>query len=1591
MVFRSGIGFKSVFLLTAHPYIFSNGYQIRFSEVPCPECDIAYIVPEWVDTNPSIFDIQKVYGRNGTLPTTTLVLPLKADKMKAVKEQLSSLHPELLLFLSKIKRLSVKEDNENPSLNTIRAISISTERDFVAKKNIDAESYTVHLTAEEEGVESEGECGYFMWRQKFPVKKENKVDKRRELEEWHITLAFPYGKRLNRGMSSPGIYAFLPTETVTNFPFIMQADFLLPSSRETILWDDLWNQGILDCIPTAFIDAFVSLVRTREDAPASTLASMFAFLPLNTSCHQKLNMIRDSIKIKLLLENVIPSESHSSQKIFHKPQEVCRLNRSFWKILLKAKQEGIKLHNLSSQGKHILHSSFDQDKYNDVLNFLDVKYVGNEWYPKCIQSCNLVLGVGEDIYIELLQFIATNWSSHFDKSAMRNIPLLKYVAASGDLSLLSVHETANQFSGPVLCRSQDVHHMSWLIQWSKEFGSAAGLLFLPEKMQKGCSKLEGVLIWLRDYVKVKTLSVYEYASLLQNSLNNSCRMIFAFTHFLYHSYTDGYLSKLEVEELCAAMPLVNSYGGVFVRRKGVLVPSNGSKWVELIGGSNPWGDQDYVVLSDNYLHYGQYAGRFTQEKELIKFLVRHASVSDIPDLCPPDAAFPTVYGPLTKGNVFLLLDWIRKLRSKGLKMPEKFLSCIKKGSWLRVRMSGSPVYRPPNQSFYSSSKWGSLLQNGSEMVDIPLVDQSYYGSKLSDYQEELEVIGVMFEYSQACEFIGQHLMSLSDQQNLTKSKVFAMLNFIRFLREKYLSVEEIVNSIKEGKWVKTSCGDKSPAETVLFDDSWKSASAISQIPFIDKEYYGADILKYKEELKLLGIIVGFKGNYRIVLNHLKPSASLNNLKPDDLIFALKCICSCSSENLVTAMGNANCIKTNVGFKHPRECFLYDKKWGCILQILDGFPYIGDSFYGSKIFEYRETLKKIGVVVEFDDATKALSKKFKALALTHSITKDNSLSLISCYRKLMDAECSIPSELRTCIREAKWLRTRLGDCRSPKDCILYDGDWQAISRVTLLPFLDDRESWYGKRIHEYKNELSSMGVVIDFKAGSHFVLSSICFPQDPRDITPESVISLLQCVRNFQEGRDPLPKTFLEEVHKTKGLKTTFGYMSPEECMLYDSEQKSSLQRCDAPFIDEDYYGISILSYKSELSAIGVITDLSSADAISLLARHIKSLTEFAKIEHVYDFLRQTDWNPEAGAVRSIWIPTSSNDGLWVAPEECVLHDDKKLFSSRLHVLDQKNYKAELLSFFAKAFNVRFSPSTDDYCKLWKEWENSRHLISHDECCAFWVHVIRHWSEKSKKHISESVSKIPAVSNDLGDILLLKKQDIFLPNDLLLKDLFEKSSPHSFFVWCPVNQPSIPRAMLFDIYSKIGVRNISDSVEVSDSSAVDYGSLKQAKLKDVFIVKGLVMIILGYLSDPSLDMQVKRRHEAVKMLLKVKVFETPKNMRKTYSLKMTSGDAITVSSSQMVRWARHNSEFFAQKLDRSGGYKIILEYATKFSKVVAEGMLWEKEDKIDTLSELIKFGFLMDFDEDAVTYFMKTKNLQIFPEDEEFLSSVFPSF
>ncbi|CAL5327466.1 unnamed protein product [Camellia sinensis] len=1550
---EKGIGFKSVFLITAQPYIFSNGYQIRFNEQPCPQCKVGYIVPEWVDDNPTLSTVKEIYsGSNSSLPTTTIVLPLKPDKVQPVKQQLSAIHPGILLFLSKIKRLSVKEDNEDPRLNIVSAVSISSEINFATKKNIDADSFLLHLSANEHGKNSEEECSYDMWRQRFPVRQENKVEKRMEVNEWVITLAFPNGQRLNRGRSSPGVYAFLPTEMVTNFPFIIQADFLLASSRETILLDNKWNQGILDCVPSAFVSAFISLVKSSEDAPVSSLPRMFGFIPVNSSPYLALNAVRETIKAKLVNENIVPCESYLEQKIFQKPPEVGRLMPPFWDILKKARKEGLGLHNLSSHGRHVLSSSFDRENYDQVLNFLGVKHVEDEWYAKCIPGSNLILGVSEELYLELLLFLAEKWRSNFLNTNIIYIPLLKYASLNGDVSLYSVNEVQRNV-GKVLV-SQEPHYTSWLIDWNREFRCSGGRFFVPKSTQEAiqlCSRRHTLLKWLSDEMKVESVNVYNLAALVTNMLAATDRnLAVVHVHFLYHSLSKNYLSEQEVINLCASMPIVDNYGRVMAARKGVLVPANGSKWVSLIG-SNPWREDGFVELGEDYLYSGKFAGVSTPENSLIHFLKMYVGASDVPDISPPNAVIPTMSALLTKKNTFLLLDWIRRLRRKGVNMPVWFLKCIKEGSWLKVSLNGILGYRPPSQSFLPSSSWGQLLQNESVLVDIPIIDQSFYGDKINGYKDELGAIGVMFNYNEACQFIGKHLMALAASATLMRANVVSILTFIKFLREKLLSPDDF--NIREGRWLRTALGYISPVGSVLFNEEWKAASEISDIPFIDQNFYGDEILNFTRELEMLGVVIGFNQNYKFVADNLKsPAYNISALTAESGLFVLKCLQHLSSsDKIVSAFKGKKFLKTNMGYKAPSESYLSNPQWGCLLEVFNSFPLVDQNFYGTNILLYKNELNQLGVVVDFEDAAKAFFQVFKQQAEKSSINKDNVILFLACCRKLNASAFKFPNDLKKCIHEVKWLRTRLGDYRVPSDCILFGPEWESISPITLLPFIDDSDNYYGKGIHEYKKELKRMRVVLDFKDGYKFVVAGIYLPSDPSNITLTNVYALLECVRNLpQQKNDPLPDPFLKKISK-EWLKTSAGYMSPEECLLFDSNWSKFLQPEDGPFIDEEFYGPKITSYSKELNAIKVTVDV--RNGCSLL-----------------ELLERVQLVQDSGDTRKMWIPNGSDDGEWVKPEECVLYDKDGLFGLQLKVLENY-YDSKLLRFFSNALEVKSHPSLDDFCKLWKVWECSGKRLSHRECCAFWKFIMVHWSSKTEKTVAENLLKLPVFSGS-DEILLVDKRDAFIADDLQLKDLFEQSSSNPLFKFTAKLVSGTSLSLLKEVF------------------AMDGDGLEQVNPSEILIGKGLVKLILGFLAGFSLKMEEEKRHEAVRSLLDLTVIETNEPITIGYSLSLSSGERLKKEVKPMIRWERESKKLFTVKMDRSGGHRSIIEYATCFSEAISEGLLWEKEDHICELAELIKLGFVLEFNEEAIEFLMKTKNLQLFLEDGRFISSAFPS-
>ena len=243
---EKGIGFKSVFLVTDNPHIFSNGYHFRLPERD-EETGFRYIVPQWT-APPEGFDLTQ----------THIILPLtKADfSYDEIEEMLLDIEPETFLFLSKLQEIHIKTDS-GTHLSILKNDAAMPEVELL--------------------IEGEKQHRSFSRVHRFLVCTEtaNKPadihhEKREEIENRDISIAFP----LDGDSASVGkIFAYLPVRSDTRFPFLINADFILPSSREDIQ-DVPWNHWLMDCVANLVAIMLLPVLKERNLLTAEFLETL---------------------------------------------------------------------------------------------------------------------------------------------------------------------------------------------------------------------------------------------------------------------------------------------------------------------------------------------------------------------------------------------------------------------------------------------------------------------------------------------------------------------------------------------------------------------------------------------------------------------------------------------------------------------------------------------------------------------------------------------------------------------------------------------------------------------------------------------------------------------------------------------------------------------------------------------------------------------------------------------------------------------------------------------------------------------------------------------------------------------------------------------------------------------------------------------------------------------------------------------------------------------------------------------------------------------------------------------------------------------
>jgi len=234
-----GVGFKSVFLISDSPEIYSGEYIFKFDKNAWTDPGKVpwQVMPLWIDQSISL-----------PTPYKTLFKIPVADENVIQKLQ-EETTPEyisnrMLLFLRNLKSIEIKDRLSG----VIRSI-----KKFLYKQT---EDYEVHLIQEYLNGELKSQEYWLVFRSICEVPPEVKEDKttkdweRDQVDKREVVVAFRSDENENliieeKGTAHIGVFSFLPLKEVpSGLNFLIQADFLTTPGRSELARECLWNEWL---------------------------------------------------------------------------------------------------------------------------------------------------------------------------------------------------------------------------------------------------------------------------------------------------------------------------------------------------------------------------------------------------------------------------------------------------------------------------------------------------------------------------------------------------------------------------------------------------------------------------------------------------------------------------------------------------------------------------------------------------------------------------------------------------------------------------------------------------------------------------------------------------------------------------------------------------------------------------------------------------------------------------------------------------------------------------------------------------------------------------------------------------------------------------------------------------------------------------------------------------------------------------------------------------------------------------------------------------------------------------------------------------
>ncbi|KID97303.1 ATPase-like, ATP-binding domain protein, partial [Metarhizium majus ARSEF 297] len=295
---EKGIGFKSVFKLAKRAHIRSPPYYFQLDQTR----ELGMITPQWD---------QGFFDRHQENHQTTIILDRICDPTTdfstALQNDVEAIDPGLLLFLRQIERIHLRlftssSDGVPAISKRFHRVNWTPNSGFVSLKDEDADTRRN------------------LYKHLFTIDCDGTETQRRGITNTDIVLAFPVknksGKYVPLIQKTNFVFAYLPLGNF-GFRFVIQADFLTTSNRQSVDEDSSWNKNIAHAIPRAFEAAIGKF--NGGDAKLDELSKRWPlYLDNNTSgLSAYWRSITESIKKHLRGAFVIKDRTGSVRKPKH--------------------------------------------------------------------------------------------------------------------------------------------------------------------------------------------------------------------------------------------------------------------------------------------------------------------------------------------------------------------------------------------------------------------------------------------------------------------------------------------------------------------------------------------------------------------------------------------------------------------------------------------------------------------------------------------------------------------------------------------------------------------------------------------------------------------------------------------------------------------------------------------------------------------------------------------------------------------------------------------------------------------------------------------------------------------------------------------------------------------------------------------------------------------------------------------------------------------------------------------------------------------------------------------------------------------------